>query len=335
MTAGGSGPPGWSAPARRRPGRGRRTLWRIAVVVAAGVFVGGVTTAAVTYLHLGSPASAVTGYFAALRSGDAPEALRYGREQSGDLRYLTSSVLRVQQGLAPINGVSVTSARQDGDSATVVVIYTIGVAESARPVKETLTLHKVDRRWLMDSTAASVRIDVGNGRNRATMGGLDLPTAEVELFPGRAPVTYDTDLLEQLPSSDSITLASTGVLRVVAGLTESGRKVLTDSVTAAMTTCLAQAAQAPASCPLTPGADRVVPGSLRGKVTVLTLSADPSLVSGNADGLVQVNGTFAVPGTWSTLDFDNLPVGQSGTAKVPVSARAYVTAPQTVSWMRP
>ena len=322
-----------SAPASGAQRR-RITGWRAAVVACALVLVAGATTAVVTYLHIPSPAKVVDSYFTALRSADASRALRYGRPPSGDLRYLTSPVLRVQQTMAPMGALTVFGTQLHGDAATVSVRYPVGSGNSAKTMSDSITLHRRSRHWLIDSTSATVRIDVGNGRNRATLAGFTLPTDAVALFPGAAPITYDSDLLEQDPASDPITLSSTGVLRVVPQLTAAGRQALADGMKSAMSTCLEQAAKAPPTCPMTPAAHRSVPGSLRGEVVGLNLAGDPSFLSGDADGMLQIEGTFTVDGNWATLDFDNLPVTRRGKATVPVSARVYVVKPDAVVWVK-
>jgi hypothetical protein len=298
------------------------------------VLAAGVTTAVVTYLRVAGPAQVVSSYFTAVRSGDAPKALGYAREVTGDRRFLTSDVLRVQQRIASIGEVSTTSSTRTGTTASVSVSYPIGTAVGARTVREVVGLHLVDRRWLLDSPAASVRIDVGNGRNRATLAGTALPTDPAWLFPGGIPIVYDTPLLQQGTSSNRIQLSSTGTLRVIPELTEDGRNRLIEDLKTAMTGCLEQAAAAPATCPLAPGSGRVVPGSLRGSLTELTFSTNPTLISGDADGLLQLDGSATVHGSWTTLDFNNLPVTTSGDATVPFSAHAFVSAPTAIAWVK-
>ncbi|MCW2528884.1 MAG: hypothetical protein JWM76_3744 [Pseudonocardiales bacterium] len=304
------------------------------MIAAVAVIAAGSATAVVTYLRVAGPSQVVSSYFDAVRSGDAPKALAYAQEVTGDRRFLTSEVLRVQQRIAAIGEVTIVSSTRTGEAATVSVSYPIGTGDRAKTARESVGLRLVARHWRIDSPAASVRIDVGSGRNRATLAGMALPTDAVWLFPGGAPITYDTPLLEQGVGSDRIQLSSTGTLRVVAKPTDAGRDQLVRDLRAAMAGCLEQAAAAPAACPLAHGIGRVVPGSLRGALTELTLSADPTLISSDADGLLQLDGSATVHGSWTTLDFNNLPVAASGDAIVAISARAYVSAPAAVAWVK-
>jgi hypothetical protein len=293
------------------------------------LLVAGVVVAVVSHLQIAGPSAVVRSYFSALRTGDAAKALSFGAAPSGNTSYLTSAVVQAQSRLGVLGEPTLTSVTHSGDTARVGVTYTVGT----KTLTDQITLHRTSRHWQMDATTASVSVDVGAAAHRATMSGLDLPTGAIDLFPGAVPVVYDTPDLSQSPTSDLVSLSATGVLRVRAQLTDAGSDAVVQSLRAAMTACLGQGAQAPASCPLTPTADRAVPGSLRGTIATVDAPNPATLVTGDADGLVELDATISVTGTWSVLDFNNLAVKKTGTAVVPVTGRTYITAPQSVLWV--
>ena len=300
-------------------------------MVSVLVLVGGVVTAVASYLQIESPRQVLQSYFAALRAADAPRALGYGRPVSGDTRYLTSAVLAAQQRLAPVGVPTVLSEERSGPAAKLTITYSIG---SDRPLQEQVVLHRDSRRWRLDTPAPTVRLDIGPAAHRANLAGLAVPTGAVALFPGVVPLDYDTDNLQVRSHSDRVTFTATGILQVTPELTTAGRDAVTTGVKAAMTKCLDEGSSAPPNCPLTPVSQRTVPATLRGEVTDLDLSSDPELVSSDADGLVQIAGTFTVTGSWQTLDGNNQAVRRTGAAAVQMTARAYVTVPAEIAWVR-
>ncbi len=318
-------------PEPRRRGRG---LWYVGVVVALVLLIGGSALAAVSWLRVPAPAAVVRNYFAAIRAGDAAKALSFGVPPSGVRTYLTSEVLSAQRALGTITAVSVGATRISGASASVDVSYEITSTDGNIHRTERLALAEHSRRWLLQTVAAPVTVALDTAAHRATFAGVALPQGQILLFPGRIPVEFDTPNLQQDPTSDVVTLGSSGPLAVHAALSPAGTAAVTSSLESAMRTCLTQGAAAPVSCPLTPdaGAERLVPDSLRGTLTSTSMPSSPTLVPGNADGVVQASGDFTVSGSWTSLTFNNLATTQKGKADVSFTATLSVTAPATVVW---
>lgn len=326
--------PQWSPPPPARRGRPFRTLLALLAVVA---LVGGAVVAVLTAIRVSSPTEVVEKYFAALRAGDAPAALSYGVTPAGDRSFLTSAALGAQNRLAAMGSVQVDAATVSGRTARVSVTYTLTPAAApTRPSIQTtdVALHRQGRGWALDRTAAVVRVLPVGAAQRATLAGAAVPAGPVALFPGIAPVRYDTPLIEQQLNSGYLTLTSTAPVKVGAQLSESGRSAVEASVRTAFTTCLARpTAAASRSCPLTPTTSgRPVPGSLRGSLRRSTFDVGPALR--DADGLVRTSGDFFVDGHYQTLDFNNLSSTDTGTVEVNFVASVYVTTPGTVRWER-
>ncbi|MDQ6936773.1 MAG: hypothetical protein M3140_03545, partial [Actinomycetota bacterium] len=174
----------------------------------------------------------------------------------------------------------------------------------------------------------------GAAAHRATLAGSAIPSTAVLLFPGAAPVGYDTDRLEPDPTSAIIDLGTSGPVNLTTRISDRGATAATEAATSAMRRCLSAPTVDP-GCPLDPAGSRSVPGTLRGTVTSTSVSQPPALVDDDRDGLVEVQGRFTVLGSWLTLDFDNIAARRSGSTSVSFRLRVYVTGATAVSWMGP
>ena len=313
-----------------RAPRWRRTMFRLGVVIGVGALVGGLVLAYAGYRATAGPAGAVKGYFAALARGDAPSALAFGNLPAGPHMLLTSTVLAEQRKIAPITHVHVSGTQRHGDSATVAVDYTI--AFPGRPDRQSDKVEVVKRgsSWRLAQSAVRTRLEVVGASQRATVLGASLPSGDVLVFPGAAPVRLDTPYLVIDPPSSVITFASQATTSINAVVSRSGERQIKAAVVAALRSCLR--AGADPRCPLPDG--RAVPASLRGTMPAgvgdaLTLSTgdDPA-------GQIEIRGTLHINGSYSLLDFDNVTTVKRGRLTVTLRAYAFAVPPLHVSWWR-
>lgn len=314
---------------------GAGTVRRARYVLAGLVLMTvGTLGALARYPRTTAPQEVVASYFRALQAGDAPLALSFAQPPHGDTRYLSSAVLRAQAALGPISALDIgTPYRKDG-ATHVHVSYHILVkgSRAAQRNADDVVLHEHGRRWLIDRATVPVRITLGVAAERATLAGFALPTATVELFPGALPVRFDDALLSAEPSARTLSLTSADpVVNVEAKLNDQAMPALRTALSAAMNRCLQLATRAAPDCPLTPTAQRavVVPRSLRGTVSALTLSH--AEVTGPS-GLVNVTGRISVRGTYQLLDFENLPITKQGVQSFDFTAALYGPSRAIVKW---
>jgi hypothetical protein len=313
--------------------RGHRGLFRIAVVLAAAVFVTGAVVAVRSYEQTAGPDGAVKGYFAALERGDAPAALGFGDLPAGASLLLTSAVLHDQQRIAPITDVRIGTVRRSGNRATVAVDYALQFAAGSRQVADSVQVVHAGRRWRLARTAVPTQIQLLQALDRATILGAAVPDGTVLLFPGAVPVSFDTTYLQLAPGTDTVALNSPGegTTELTVQVSPPGRSAVLAAVTAALRACLKGGASVNPTCPLP--SDRYVPGTLQGSFAP-TATADLTLgVSADPAGVIEIdNATIPVTGRYTVLDFNNQPVAKSGRLTLPITATIYPTAPVTIVW---
>ncbi|MGI8879643.1 MAG: hypothetical protein ACR2KJ_03840 [Jatrophihabitans sp.] len=339
-----AGPPGWATPAdsppwpplgavpqRRRRGKRRLFVAAAAVVVLAA----GGTVGVLALVHVDSSTAVVADYFRALQNGDAAKALSLGTAPTGDSHLLTSTVLRGQQKVAPIEDFRVVSSSGDKRRSRVAVSYRIG---GPGPVSrnETITLHRKGKGWELDRTSSLVTVQVGTAAHRITIGGGAIPSGAVRMFPGLVPVQFDTPALQADGQPTVVSLATDSDAEIDVRLSAAGQKALGAGVDAAAQRCLASFA-ASVLCSFAPEQSRAVPGTLRGTISTQPSADAPSyrLDPKSADGLVTVSGSFMVNATWTSLDFENQPKPSEGLVRIDFRAQLYVSRPGTVEWMTP
>jgi hypothetical protein len=302
------------------------------VVIAVVALVGGVVLAATATPKRAGPAAVVLGYFAALQRADAGAALGYGPVPRGSRQLLTPAVLAEQQRVAPLSDVTVMSVRTKAARAVVRVQYLLSFDTGQRLVATRLRLHR-SGTWRLRQTAVRTRLRVAPAGERATLAGAAVPHGPVLLFPGAAPIRFDTIELAVAPS-EGVTFGAHRPTVVRPVVSRTGRLAAVGTVSAALHRCLApphrpKARPSPA-CPLPAG--RYLPGSVRGKpLTGLGKHLHVRLTSSPA-GVLEVSGQVAVLARYQRLTFHNQVVAGHGRVRLPVRARGYAVAPLRLRW---
>jgi hypothetical protein len=313
---------------RARPPPG--LCWSMVLLALVATVTGGVV-AYVGYAATAGPDGAVKGYFDALARSDAPAALGFGDLPPGPHNLLTSTVLRDQQRLAPIRNVHIVSTERHGHTATVTVRYELRFAGGSQEVGDTATVVRRGGSWRLAAVAASTQLVLLEAADRASIVGAAVPTVAVLLFPGAAPIRFDTPFLELNPGTSNVRLADHGQTNIDVQVSQRGQVAMTAALAAALKSCLLGAPSADPRCPL-PSA-WAVPGSLRATLadpldarTVLSVTPD-------AHGVIQATAKVKVTGRYTDLDFDNLPVARKATVVLPVRATAYAVEPIVLTWV--
>lgn len=308
-------------------GRHRR-LFRSAVALALVLVVGGVLLAYVGYRQTAGPAGAVKGYFAALRRGDAAEALGYGVVPDGAHTLLTSTVLRAQRHIATISNVSVVGVRRNADAATVDVRYDAVFAADRLSVTDSVPVTKHGSSWRLDRVAVPTTFDLLQASDRASIVGAAVPRQQVLVFPGAAPIELDTPYLEVEPDSSIVTFTGSRVTTINVVASTAGRAAVHKALASALASCVT--ARAAPTCPLPDG--RSVPGSVRGTIAPNAVDGLPVSVTSDRTGALQLVGNVRVIGRYSVLDFDNVASISRGGFDLAVNALVYPVSPLTVHW---
>jgi hypothetical protein len=312
------------------PPRRRRGLFWLGVLIALAAVVVGSLVAYRAYAETSGPDGAVRGYFAALQRADASAALGFGDIPSGPHTLLTTTVLKEQRAFAPIRNVTISSVERHGSHATVQVDWTLDFGTSQIPAHDAVDVHKHGYSWRLDAVAARTRLQLHQAKARAAIAGAAIPSDDVLVFPGAAPVRMDTPYLQIDPGTALVTLSSGGglnSLEVVA--TPEGRTQAKNAVVAALQSCLR--AGAGPRCPLPD--HRAVPASARGTLGANAAGKLSVLVAEDPAGMLQVNGTVEGTGTYTVLDFDNVPSQHRGTMSIVVRATAYALGSIAVNWV--
>lgn len=282
------------------------------------------------YLRKADPANTVRDYFAALERADAPAALGFGDLPAGRHQLLTSEVLRAQRAIAPISHLSVLAVDRTDGGAAVTVAYSLPFPDRTVPVSDKVAVTRRDGRWRLAAVAVPTELRLPAAQHRATVTGAAVPSGPVLLFPGASPISLDTPNLMLAENSRTVHFSAPGPQVINVVVSSTGETTIDAAVNAAVTRCLTATTRDP-SCPL-PDDDRAVPGTLRGTVQGTDRSALSLQVMSNPDGRIEINGTLTVSGTYTRLDFDNMPQTKSGTAQLPLVGLCYATSPTTIVW---
>ena len=318
-------------PRSRRPG----AFW-LASLVCLLVFAGATLYAVVDYLSSSGPDGAVHDYFAALQRGDAARALSFGPVPAGPHGYLSAQVLREQLSVAGISGIDTVVSQRQGDRASVRVSYLLSFASGPQQVQDSVDVLNVHGSWRLQRTAVRAVVSLSQAGNRASLAGSALPGAQIVLFPGALPLSFDTPTLEVDPTSTVVRFSGANLSNLPVRVSAAGRRLVGTAVDTAVRGCLDHV-PADALCPVPsdPASHtRAVPGSLRGTLVPGSLSSDPSVAAG-ADGQLHIAGSFQVHGSYQSLDFNNQIAEKSGTIAVDFGAHCYATSPRAIDWNTP
>jgi hypothetical protein len=269
----------------------------------------------------------VRDYFAALARGDAAQALAYGTVPAGPRRLLTSTVLREQQRIAPVRGLTVDATEQHGDRATVTVHYSMAFAAGAVSTSTQVPLHRSGSTWWLDRTAIGAVLTPTTARDRLAILGAPVPATRTLLFPGALPITTDTPYLELVPTLDYVSFGRSDAVDVPVRVSPAGQAAVRTEIQAALSRCLTGSADP--TCPLP--TDRYVPGSMRGTVN-RPLGGLIDLDQDDPAGLLTYAGSPTMTGHWQRLDFHNVPVRTHGQVVLDVRASGYAVAPLRMRW---
>lgn len=306
----------------------RRGLYWLGMLAGALLLAGGLVVAASGVAATTSPSGVVRGYFAALAAGDAARALAYGTVPDGPRTLLTDAVLRAQQRIAPLRGLSVLDTERHGSRATVDVEYTLAFRSRDVPVSTEIALHRSSGDWRLDAVAVRTELLRGAASQRESILDGRVPRGTVLLFPGALPVSLDTPYLRLDASRDHVTFGSLSSTGVDVQMTDQGRAAMLRAVRAALRRCLT-AGRDPA-CPL-PGA-RYVPGSVRGVLDGPLRTAVVGVDAHDPVGALRFSGSATVAGRWQRLDFHNRAVTGRGRIGLGIHAVAYATQPLRIRW---
>jgi hypothetical protein len=288
------------------------------------------------YSRDGSPGGVAARYFTDLSDGDAAGALELAATMPpvGQQRYLTADVLRQELQVARMSGVSAHTVRRTNNSAEVAVSYTLdfgGATPGEIATVDRVQLVRLASSWRIQTVAVPVSIEAGpTGADRLTLAGQPLPSGPVTLFPGAVPLLTSSTAVA-LSSKPAVTLSGgpqsvTAAARLTPDATTTVRTALRD----ALSRCMSATDNDP-HCPV-PSTGRPVPGSLRASVpsTVADAAGDISLSA--SGGLIEIDATVKLRGSWRAWDFNNVEQPMTGTVNVAVHAASSVDDLRTVYW---
>ena len=309
----------------------KKWLWRGGVLLGAGLLAAGLVLAVDGYGATGGPADVARGYFAALARSDAPDALAYGDVPDGPHTLLTSTVLGVQNRIAPMQDVRVGATNQAGGKASVAVTYTLAFPGAPQTIKAQVPLHEQDGGWRLDAVAIRTQLIVDHAAQRVSVAGGPVPSGSVLLFPGAVPVGFDTPYLALSPADDHVDFGAASPTTVVVQVSAAGRRAVDAAVLAKLRHCLAVADPV---CPLP--SERYVPGSVRGTLPASALSRLSVMVGDDPSGQLDIAGGVPIEASaYRWLTFGNVARSGHGTLTLQVSASAYPVAPLNVVWTEP
>jgi hypothetical protein len=309
----------------------RRACYWLAVLLGAGLLATGLVVAVQGYAHTAGPDGAVRGYFAALRAGDAPEALAFGDVPAGPHTLLTSTVLAEQQRIAPLSDLRIGAVHQHGATAVVHVSYTLGFAHHAVTQQAAIGTHRRGGSWRLDRVAVATQLLAQGAAQRMTILGAGIPAGRTLLFPGALPITFDTPYLQLDPSSAYVGFDASAVTAVLPQPTRAGRNAMLAAVRTALRSCVAS--HADVTCPLPD--ERYVPGSVRGSLATDVRHAGVGVDSQDRAGTLIFSGDAVVDGSYQELDFQNRAITHTGYVQLEINAAAYAVPPLHLYWTGP
>jgi len=266
--------------------KSRKGLWFaiVGIVVVAGLVVGGIVLFGGGGDDSASPGSRVTTYLEALAKGDSAGALATGTAPPSRI-LLTDSILKQQQQVAKISGVTIVNTETEDNQARVEATYNFGDQHA----DEYYTLTKRDGKWLLDATTVSLTISSLDDVPQPEIYGVDVSKeSKLYVFPG--PLKFgsaDSDfaVTQSSYSSDddkfSLSPSDSNYLSLQASLSAAGKQKAQLAVQTAMKKCSDTKDTSPDDCP--------------NYASSLDLADDGYLVDGTA--------TWTAPTDYSQLEY--------------------------------
>jgi len=329
-------PPQAPTPPPIQPARSRvrRGLFRLVLLLSVLVLAAGAVYAVLTWQNQSQPGTVAADYLAAVARDDAPAALSYGTMPAGPQALLTTDALRRQLAIASMTGITVVAVDQSGHDAVVSVVYQLNFASGAVRVNDKIRLVRSGHTWRLASVAIPLTLRLSKASARAELAGAQVPADSQLYFPGALPLTFDTPNLVAASQDQVVKFTGPSSLDVAVQVSAAGRVAVWTALNTALRACLAGTFAAPATCPQ-PGVAGTVPGSLRGTTTYNTSAPMDLPVLDGPEGIVQVSSEAPINGTYSKLDFNNLPQTTPFNSRLAFSAFVSAKQPSTVVWSIP
>ncbi|MFT3875776.1 MAG: hypothetical protein QM708_05055 [Propioniciclava sp.] len=210
--------------------------------------------------------SAMT-YLTALSTADADAALDSLAERPANTALLTRGVLEASLRDAPLTGIEVSDAQENGDQATVRATYKLGDREVSTQLQ---IVGKAGRDWKIADGTADLSVPVVAG---VAINGASLTETVNPVFPGVYTAAASSEFLsvtgEQTQAVVTDPAQEGGTIAVTAALSDAGREAVLSTVKTRFDECLASTVSRPADCPFGFSEDgvEIAPDSVRFSLT--------------------------------------------------------------------
>lgn len=280
-----SGPPPWAS------SKPRRTRKRLLIGAAAGVAVALLTAAGIVAAHrfAGPDASqraaqdreaarlAGQHYLEALAAGDAHTVLTLSAQPPATPQLLTDKAIGAQLSATPITDIVVTNAAgQDPNDSPDSQRLTLSAKFGPAPSQTTITAHRQNGQWKLDTTTIAVTINAPPNADAAmnflTVSGVDVNGLNpISVFPGTPQVASSNRYIDITAPPTPLLLEALGhtqsapTITPAISLNDAGRKASLDALDKRLRFCFhgvppAEGCCPPGGCPITHntvGADAV------------------------------------------------------------------------------
>ena len=305
-----------------------RAMFVLAVAAVVAIAAGGELAVHGAIADRTGPDTVLRAYFAALQRGDATAALSYGTVPSGSRVLVGGAALRAQRRAAPIRSLDILSTRTTGDRATVQFGYVLDFPDGPSTIAADVSLHRSNGGWLLDDAAIPTRLAFTAAGQRASVGGMRLPTGRALVFPGALPLHFDSPYLSGTIGNGNVTFGAPASTDVQVALTTSGRRAMKARLTAALTRCLTAGGS---TCPQPD--ERYLPDSVRGRARGPLRHVTIAL-TGSQLGVITMQARTSARIRFRRLDFtDQLRTGQAN-VQLDLHAEAVATTPLEIRWTR-
>lgn len=226
----------------------------VVLVVAAVLLFGGSSDSGAS-----SPSDAVREYFEALARGDAQAALALGESQPPDTTFLTDDILKKQIELSPITNIKTLGETPGANGA---VMVAVSVDMGGKTSSDKIPASKVDGGWKVPH--AAMTMDLGRNRGIVKPELFDVVTIFGEPAPKSGTAYVFPGPVELGSSNPNISVTSRefsipGLMQIYLGLSQqspefgisdSGKKAITDAIMTKVTECTKSRQLAPPDCPV-------------------------------------------------------------------------------------